>query len=132
MSISAFYILRRRHVDFAQRSFTLALIFGAGSSLAIGLSGHFQARTVARTQPAKLAAFEGHFHTGKGDLHLFGLPDPEAKKVKYGLAVPGLLSFLVYETATRSGWWSLTGRCSPPYRRPPGAASDPEPSSIMA
>src|SRR5438876_1221131 len=34
MSISAFYLLRRRHEDFARRSFTIALIFGALSSLA--------------------------------------------------------------------------------------------------
>ena len=52
-------------------------MFGAGSSLAIALSGHFQARTVAHTQPAKLAAFEGHFRTGPADLYLFGLPDAE-------------------------------------------------------
>jgi cytochrome d ubiquinol oxidase subunit I len=97
MSISAFYILRGRHLDFAKRSFTLALIFGAVVTLALPLSGHFQARMVAAEQPAKLAAFEGHFHTGKADLYLLGLPDAEAERVNYGLAIPGGLSFLVYD-----------------------------------
>jgi cytochrome bd ubiquinol oxidase subunit I len=97
MSISAYYVLRGRHLDFAKRSFTLALIFGAVATLAVPLSGHFQARMVAAEQPAKLAAFEGHFHTGKADLYLAGLPDAEAERVEYGLAVPGGLSFLVYD-----------------------------------
>ena len=97
MSISAYYVLRRRHPDFAKKSFTIALIFGAISSVAIGISGHFQAKTVAHTQPAKLAALEGHFKTGPAELHLAGVPDPDAGRVDYGVAVPGGLSFLVHE-----------------------------------
>jgi cytochrome d ubiquinol oxidase subunit I len=99
MSISAFYVLKRRHLEFAKKSFTIALIFAAASSLAMGLSGHFQARKVARTQPAKLAAFEGHFKTESGGtgMYLFGWPDSKEARVKYGLQVPGLLSFLVYD-----------------------------------
>jgi cytochrome bd ubiquinol oxidase subunit I len=97
MSISAFYILRRQHLDFAKRSFTMALIFGAIVTLALPVSGHFQARMVAAQQPAKLAAFEGHFHTGTADLYLIGLPDAEAERVNYGLSVPCGLSFLVYD-----------------------------------
>ena len=97
MSISAYYVLRRRHLDFARKSFTIALVFGAISSLAIGASGHFQAKTVAHTQPAKLAALEGHYKTGAADLSLFGVPDSEAGRLNYAVAVPGGLSFLVHE-----------------------------------
>ncbi len=97
MSISAFYILRRQHLDFAKRSFTLALFFGAVVTLALPLSGHFNARMVAAEQPAKLATFEGHFHTGKADLYLMGVPNAETERVDYGLSVPGGLSFLVYD-----------------------------------
>jgi cytochrome d ubiquinol oxidase subunit I len=50
---------------------------------------------VARFQPAKLAAFEGHFQTGPADLHLFGIPDEAERRVKYGAAIPGMLSILV-------------------------------------
>ena len=101
MSISAYYVLRKRHLDFAKKSFTIALIFGAISSVAVGLSGHFQAKTVAHTQPAKLAALEGHYKTGPADLSLVGVPDPEAERVDYRVAVPGGLSFLVHEDFTR-------------------------------
>ncbi len=50
-------------------------------------------------QPAKLAAFEGHFETGEtGNATLsFGWPDDEtAEQSKAGVAIPGMLSFLVY------------------------------------
>ncbi|MEQ8210698.1 MAG: cytochrome ubiquinol oxidase subunit I [Lacipirellulaceae bacterium] len=95
MSISAWYLLKNRHQDFARRSFTGALIFCTLSSLAMGISGHFQAESVYHTQPAKMAAFEGHFKTGPADLSLFGWPDEESETVKGNIAIPGGLSLLL-------------------------------------
>src|SRR5262249_48180616 len=63
MSISAFYLLKGRHLEFAKRSFTTALVFAAVCGVLMGASGHTQARWLAHTQPAKLAALEGHFKT---------------------------------------------------------------------
>ncbi len=98
MSVSAWYLLRNKHEDFARRSMHIALVFAIVFALLAPISGHFQADAVAHTQPPKLAAFEGHFkQDGKGaPLWLFGLPDEETRTVKYGMAVPGLLSFLVH------------------------------------
>ncbi len=97
MSVAAWYVLKGRHLEFARRSFRIALVLGAASSVAMLVSGHFQANVVARTQPAKLAAFEGHFETGPAGMYLFGWPDEEQRRVRYGLAAPGMLSFLVHE-----------------------------------
>jgi cytochrome bd ubiquinol oxidase subunit I len=120
MSISAWYLLHGRHIEFARKSFALGLIFGAVSSLAMGLSGHFQARMVAKYQPAKLAALEGHFKTGKADLHLFGVPDPEAGEVKYGVGIPGGLSFLVHDdfNASVPGLDQFRDEDKPPIKVP--------------
>jgi len=99
MSISAFYIIRKRHTEFAGKAFTIALVFGAFVSVAELVSGHFQANTVSRTQPAKLAAFEGHFKTTESgaDMWIFGIPDEGEERVKYGIRIPGGLSFLLHE-----------------------------------
>ena len=97
MSISAWYLLKRRHVEFARHSFTGALILATLASLAALFSGHLQAKNVYHTQPAKLAAFEGHYTTGPAALSLFGIPDDAAGRVKFNVAVPGGLSFLVHE-----------------------------------
>ena len=97
MSISAWYVLQGRHETFARRSFAGALVLGALASLAALVSGHSQARNVYRHQPAKIAAFEAHFTTGRGDLSLFGLPDEDAGVIHGNVAVPGGLSFLLHD-----------------------------------
>jgi cytochrome d ubiquinol oxidase subunit I len=99
MSVSAWYLLRGRHVSAAKKMFRPALWLTLIMSLLAPLSGHFQARMVAEYQPPKLAAFEGHFRTGDGGspMYLWGVPDEESKTVRYGMAVPNLLSFLVYD-----------------------------------
>ena len=99
MSISAWYLLKGRYTEFAKRSFTGALLLGALASVLQLGSGHTNGEMVAEHQPAKLAAFEGHFETGTGGapLYLFGWPDEEAEEVKGGVAVPGGLSFLVHQ-----------------------------------
>lgn len=99
LSICAWYILRQRHEEFAKRSFRGALILATTSTLCIGVSGHFQARSVYRHQPAKFAAFEAHFQTGEGAaaMSLIGWPDDDAGKVHGEIAIPGLLSFLLHD-----------------------------------
>lgn len=98
MSVSAFYILRGKHLDFARKSFGSALILGTIMSLAALIQGDIQARKLRHTQPAKLAAMEAHFQTGTGGtpIYAFGIPDEQEQQVKFGLAIPNLLSLLVH------------------------------------
>jgi cytochrome d ubiquinol oxidase subunit I len=102
MSISAYYILKDRHVDFARRSFVTALVIAAVVSCATLISGDSQGRIVARYQPAKLAAMEGLFETTDegAPIHVFGIPDTESRTVRFNLEIPGLLSFLVHRDFT--------------------------------
>jgi cytochrome d ubiquinol oxidase subunit I len=96
MSISAYYLLKKRHESFARRSFSGALLFATIFSLAQLYSGDSNAKMVARNQPAKLAAFEGQFQTGPGDLSLMGLPDETEKTTRFKIAIPGMLSYLLH------------------------------------
>lgn len=98
MSITAYYILRGRHVEMAKKSFSVALLFGAVVSLGQLISGDTHARQVSRDQPAKLAAYEGHFETGTGGapLHLFGIPEQSERRVKHAVTIPRMLSLLVH------------------------------------
>ena len=58
-------------------------------------SGDWAAKVVAKTQPAKLAAMEAHFHTAtNAPLWIGGIPDEANETVRYGIRVPGALSFL--------------------------------------
>lgn len=96
MGISALYLLRNQHVEFAKQSLQTALIFGfLAASMQLPI-GHGHAVQVARTQPEKLAAFEGLFETQKGaPALLFGIPDEERRIVNYAVEVPRALSVLV-------------------------------------
>ena len=95
MAVSAFYLLKKRDEDFAKKCLAISVIFSAISSLALLVSGHSQAIGVSRNQPAKLAAFEGHYQTGPGTLYAFGFPNDKENSVDFGLGLPGGLSFLV-------------------------------------
>jgi cytochrome d ubiquinol oxidase subunit I len=97
MSISAWYILKDRHVEFARKSFSGGLLLATVFSVAQLFSGHLQAENVAEHQPAKLAAFEGQYKTESGaPLYLFGWPDDATETVKYGVGIPGMLSWLIH------------------------------------
>jgi cytochrome d ubiquinol oxidase subunit I len=103
MSICAFYVLKGKHLDFAKKSFTSALLLGTFMSLAALIQGDFQARKVAETQPAKLAAMEAHFKTSeKGTpLYVLGWPNEKDETVKHGIKIPGMLSLMVYGDSSR-------------------------------
>jgi cytochrome bd ubiquinol oxidase subunit I len=98
LSISAYYLLKNRHIDFARKSFTTALVAAAVASIAMLGSGDSQGRMVARYQPAKLAAMEGLYQTtpGGAPIHIFGIPDSKSRVVRFNLEIPGMLSFLVH------------------------------------
>ncbi len=52
---------------------------------------------VSKNQPAKLAAMEAHFDSlTPGTLYLFGWVNEENQKVNFGVAIPGMLSYLIY------------------------------------
>ena len=101
LSISAYYQLKGKHTEFSRHSFAGGLFLALFSCLAMFVSGHFQANMVYEHQPAKMAAFEGHYQTGIGDMSLFGIPNDEQQRLDFNIAVPGMLSFLIHEDSTQ-------------------------------
>ncbi len=97
MSVSAWHLLRGRNEQPARKAFQVALVFAAAGLAAIAVSGDTQARKVAETQPAKLAAYEGLYRTSGGGtgMALVGWPNDAEQRLDYSVSVPGLLSFLV-------------------------------------
>ena len=107
VSVSAWYLLKRKHEEFARRSLRVGLLVGLiglitlafqmTASLLQLVSGHDSAVGVARYQPAKLAAFEGLYETtSNAPLTLFGWVDEKDETVRGSLRIPGLLSFLAH------------------------------------
>ena len=102
VSVSAWYLLKRRHEEFARASLRVGLVVGMVASLLQLVSGHSSAVGVAKNQPAKLAAFEGLYDTmPHAPLTLFGWVDEQSESVRGGVAIPGLLSFLTHNDASK-------------------------------
>jgi cytochrome bd ubiquinol oxidase subunit I len=96
VSVGAWYLLHRRHRDFAFASMRIGLGLALVAAAFSLVTGHESARGVARNQPAKLAAFEGLWETrAQAPLHLFGWVDEKNERT-HGPAMTGMLSWLSY------------------------------------
>ncbi|MFA8300115.1 MAG: cytochrome ubiquinol oxidase subunit I [Hyphomicrobiales bacterium] len=96
ISVHAFYIIRKKHIDISRKAMKIGIIVALVASLLQLYAGHSSGEVVAKYQPAKLAALEGHYNDNEpATLYAFGYVDQEEKKV-YGLGIPGGLSFLIY------------------------------------
>jgi cytochrome d ubiquinol oxidase subunit I len=96
VSVSAWYLLKGKHQEFARKSLKFGLTVALLASLLQAATGHVSAQGVAKNQPAKLAAFEALYNTtSNAPLVLAGIVDEKDEKV-IGLEAPYLLSFLAH------------------------------------
>ncbi|OGT40170.1 MAG: cytochrome d terminal oxidase subunit 1 [Gammaproteobacteria bacterium RIFCSPHIGHO2_12_FULL_38_14] len=100
LSISAYYLLRRRHVAFAKRSMTVAAAFGLASALCVVVLGDESGYLAGLNQKMKVAAMEGMWKTepAPAPLTIIGFPDQKNRVTHYTLKIPYLLGLI----ATRS------------------------------
>ena len=103
IGVSAWFLLKNRHVIFAKKSIVIGAVFGLLSSLFLVVTGDGSAHDVAQTQPMKLAAMEGLYDGKEGaGLVAVGILKPGKKagddKDEYIFAVkiPKALSYLSY------------------------------------
>ena len=94
--VSAHYLRRGRFPEKAERMLRLSIVFVAIAAPLQILAGDLQGLNVLEHQPAKLAAIEGHWETGRGvPFVVFALPDAEAEENRYELAIPKLGSLIL-------------------------------------
>ena len=96
ISISSYYLIKKKYKKFAIGSLKVALAIAAFSIVAQLASADHLARNVAKYNPEKFASFEGVYKTEEyTPIYAFGWVDRENQKV-HGLGIPGMLSFLVH------------------------------------
>jgi cytochrome bd ubiquinol oxidase subunit I len=117
LSVSAWYLLRKREVELAKANFKVALPFFVIFSIVnVAFFGASQAVEVTNYQPVKLASLEGLWESQScAPMYLVGWVD-EAKQTTTGLKIPCLLSFLAHRdfNATVTGLEAF-----PPQEYPP-------------
>lgn len=91
-AVSAWYLLRNRHVALARRSFRMAAIFGLFASLAVITLGDALGFQDVGIQPPKIAAMEAMWHTEKppAPLNLIAFPSASEQKNLWALKIPAI------------------------------------------
>jgi len=107
--------LRGQWSRYEQTALAIPLAVAVLASVAQIFVGDWSGRTVAASQPTKLAAFEGLAHTTKGaPVHILGWY--VNGRVEYGIPVPRLLSLLAFHdpNATVQGLDAVPAADRPP------------------
>lgn len=105
IGVSAWFMLRGRHLLMVKRSVTIAAVFGLVTSLFLLITGDGSAYQVAQKQPMKLAVMEGLYEGKEGaPLTAIGILTPgkqyDDSKNPYifKIQIPRLLSWLGYRS----------------------------------
>jgi len=103
LAISAWYLLRGRHVELATRSMTVAASFGLASALSVVVLGDESGYVTTQHQRMKIAAMEGMWETRPppAAFTLFGLPNREERTTHAAIEVPWLLGLIATRSVSR-------------------------------
>ena len=95
--VSAWYMLKGRHIELAKRSFRMAALYGVLATVGVITLGDALGFVAAQAQPTKLAAMEGLWKSEPGPMpfNLIAFPDQSLQKNEGAVQVPYLLSLLV-------------------------------------
>lgn len=104
LGISAWYLLKRRDMAFARRSFRIAASFGLASALSVIVLGDESGYHAAETQQAKMAAMEAMWKTepAPAGLTLFGFPDEAARETHGEIHLPWALGMIATRSVDKS------------------------------
>jgi len=96
LSISAWYLLKNRDVEFAKRSFRVAAAFGLASALSVIVLGDESGYTVGEAQQTKMAALEAMWDTrpAPASLTLIGWPNEAQGRADWAIEIPWLLGLI--------------------------------------
>ncbi|WP_322867434.1 cytochrome ubiquinol oxidase subunit I [Aquicoccus sp. G2-2] len=96
LGVSAWYMLKGRHIELARRSITVAASFGLASALSVVLLGDESGYDVSHNQKMKMAAIEGMWETepAPAPFNLIGFPDQEARETHYTIKIPWVMGLI--------------------------------------
>jgi len=96
LSISAWYLLRGRDVEFARRSFRVAAAFGLASALSVIVLGDESGYTVGEAQQTKMAAIEAMWETdpAPAPFNVIAWPNEAEQKNDWAVQVPWVMGLI--------------------------------------
>ncbi|MGE5158674.1 MAG: cytochrome ubiquinol oxidase subunit I [Gemmatimonas sp.] len=96
LSISSWYLLKRRDIEFAKRSFRVAAAFGLASVASVIVLGDESGYTVGEAQQTKMAALEAMWDTepAPAGLKLIAGINEKAAKNDWELEIPWVMGLI--------------------------------------
>jgi len=96
LGVSAWYVLKGRHLELAKRSMTVAASFGLAASLSVVVLGDESGYMTTEHQKMKLAAIEAMWKTepAPAAFTVFGFPDQEARETHFAVHVPWVMGLI--------------------------------------
>ena len=96
LSISCYYLLTGKFVEFAKRSIIISSSFGLLSALSVVVLGDESGYLTGFNQKMKMAAIEAIWETEKAPapFTLFGIPNQEKLSTDYAIKIPYLMGII--------------------------------------
>jgi cytochrome d ubiquinol oxidase subunit I len=100
LALSSYYLLKKRDMAFARRSFAVASAFGFASIISVIILGDESGYEIGDIQKTKLAAIEAEWETQPppAAFTVIGWPNEEKMETEYAVRIPWVLGLI----ATRS------------------------------
>ena len=96
LGVSAWYLLKGRHLEMAKRSMTVAASFGLASALSVVVLGDESGYLATENQKMKLAAIEAMWKTepAPAAFTAFGFPDQDARETHFAVHIPWVMGLI--------------------------------------
>ena len=103
LGVSAWYMLKGRHLELARRSIAVAASFGLMSAISVVVLGDESGYSATHSQKMKLAAIEGMWHTevAPASFTLVGFPDDLARETHYAVHIPAVMGLIGTRSLTK-------------------------------
>jgi cytochrome d ubiquinol oxidase subunit I len=134
LSISSWYLLRGRDVEFARRSFRVAAAFGLASVCSVIVLGDESGYTVGEAQETKMAAIEAMWETepAPASFNMIASINQRAQKNDWAIEIPWVMGLIGTRHQADPGHPRHQDAQPRPYRerhRGGGGAGDAAPAS---
>jgi cytochrome d ubiquinol oxidase subunit I len=103
LSVSSWYLLKGRDVEFAKRSFRIASAFGLASVLSVIVLGDESGYTVGEAQQTKMAAIEAMWETepAPASFNVIAWPNEAQAKNDWAIEVPWVMGLIGTRSLTK-------------------------------
>jgi cytochrome d ubiquinol oxidase subunit I len=103
LSISSWYLLRGRDVEFARRSFRVAAAFGLASVCSVIVLGDESGYTVGEAQETKMAAIEAMWETepAPASFNMIASINQRAQKNDWAIEIPWVMGLIGTRSVTK-------------------------------